>query len=79
VGLESCHRQWEGGIVGKKIILEFLTPGEDYLTALKAVFYYRQCLETTLVRDFVTFHFYFPFTHMTNGTFYTQADLGNQG
>ena len=58
------------------ISVSIYTPGDDYLTAVKAIFYYRQCLNTTLVRDFVTFHFYFPFAHMPNSTILTQPDLG---
>ena len=55
----------------------YIFSGDDYMTALKAVYYYRQCLNTSLVQDFVTFHFYFPFSHMPNSSVLTQAELVN--
>ena len=69
--LEPLLKRWQG-----PISVSIFAPGDDYVTAVKAVFYYRQCLETKLVEDYVTFHFYFPFAHITNSTFFTQADLG---
>jgi hypothetical protein len=69
--LEPLLKRWQG-----PISISIFAPGDDYLSALKAIFYYRQCLNTTLVRDFVTFHFYFPFAHMPNSDILTQSDLG---
>ena len=70
--LEPLLKRWQG-----PISVSIYTPGDDYMTALKAIYYYRDCLGTSLIKDFVTFHFYFPYAHMTNSTFLTQEDLGN--
>ncbi len=58
------------------IVINFVL-GYDYHAAVETVFYYRQCRGSNLIKDFVTFHFYFPFDHMPNTTILTQKDLSS--
>ncbi len=52
------------------ISISLYTPGSDYEDALKAVSYYRFCTpHSDLIRDYVTFHFYFPYKHRLKGNF----------
>jgi len=45
--------------------------------AVEMVFYFRQCRGSNLIKDFATFHFYFPYDHMPNSTILTQMDLSS--
>ena len=57
-------KRWQG-----PISVALYTPGSDYDDAMKAVSYYRSCVEESkMVRDYVTFHFYFPYKHRNEGT-----------
>jgi len=62
--------RWQG-----PISIALYTPGSDYEDALKAVAYYRQCVnESQMIRDYVTFHFYFPYKHLPKGTLLSSED-----
>jgi len=66
-------KRWQG-----PISIALYTPGSDYEDALKAVAYYRQCVnESQMVRDYVTFHFYFPYKHLPKGTLLSFEDAKN--
>ncbi len=54
-------------------MLDFFSPGDDYQRALKAAFYYRDCLDNKLIRKFVTFHFFFPNEHIPQEGILTQV------
>jgi hypothetical protein len=57
--LVPLAKRWQG-----PISVGIYTPGSDYEDALKAVFYYRQCVnESQMIQDLVSFHFYFPYKH----------------
>lgn len=68
--LEPLLKRWQG-----PISIAIYAPGEDYLPAVKAIMYYRDCLNTTVVKDYATFHFYFPYGHMPNTTILNQQSL----
>lgn len=70
--MEPLLKRWQA-----PMSVTIFTPGDDYLTAVKAIMYYRECLNTTLVKDLVSFHFYFPFAHMPNVSLFSQEDLAN--
>jgi len=56
-------KRWQG-----PVSVALYTPGSDYEDAVKAVSYYRFCMdESQMVRDYVTFHFYFPYKHRQKG------------
>lgn len=68
-------KRWQG-----PISISLYTPGSDYEDALKAVAYYRQCLDESdsqLVRELATFHFYFPYKHLPKGTMLSSKDAVN--
>ena len=57
--------------------LAVYTPGSDYRAALEAVHYWRQCSNTSLVADYVTFHFYFPTGHLPHHSFMSEEFSAN--
>ena len=69
-------KRWQG-----PISVALYTPGSDYDDAMKAVSYYRSCVEESkMVRDYVTFHFYFPYKHRNEGTILNWDDASkNKG
>lgn len=71
--LGTLVSRWQG-----PVSVSIYTPGSDYKLALEASFYYRQCVnESTLIQDYVTFHFYFPYQHRPKGRILSQRDLAN--
>jgi len=59
------------------VSLAVYTPGSDYRAALEAVHYWRQCSNTSLVADYVTFHFYFPTGHLPHHSFMSEEFSAN--
>jgi len=70
--LEPLLERWNG-----PVSVAVFTPGSDYQDALEAVHYYRQCTNTTLVLQYVTFHFYFPINHLPSHPFMSDEFSSN--
>lgn len=68
--LEPLLKRWQG-----PVSVSVFAPGDDYMSALQAILYYRECIGTSLVKDYATFHIYFPFAHMPNTSLFTQDEL----
>lgn len=68
--LEPLLTRWQG-----PVSVSIFAPGDDYLAAVQAILYYRDCSATTLVKDYATFHIFFPFAHMPNTSLFTQDEL----
>lgn len=50
-------------------------PGTDYLPSIKSIQYLRNCLsKSNLVRQFVTFHIYFSYEHMSDKVSHIPTD-----
>jgi len=61
--LEPLLKRWQG-----PVSVALYTPGSDYEDAIKAMSYYRYCVpEAELIRNYVTFHLYFPYKHRVKG------------
>lgn len=52
------------------------TPGEDFITMLEAIWHLRECSGTTLIKEYVTFHFYFHHQHAPEEV-YSPEKAGN--
>lgn len=70
--LEPLLERWGG-----PVSVAVFTPGSDYRDALEAVHYYRQCTNTSLVSQYVTFHFYFPTKHLPSHPFMSDEFSSN--
>lgn len=57
--LQPLLERWRG-----PVSLSIYAPGSDFKTAVEAILYFRQCQESDLVRNLVTFHLFFDFNHM---------------
>jgi len=57
--LEPLLKRWQG-----PLSLAVYAPGSDFQKAIDSILYYRECAESTLVKDFVTFHIFFDFFHI---------------
>ena len=52
--LEPLLERWQG-----PISVAVYAPGSDLEDTIDAILYFRDCSQTTLVRDFATFHIFF--------------------
>jgi len=57
--LEPLLQRWQG-----PLSIAVYAPGTDFQKALDSILYYRECAESDLVQDFVTFHVFFDFEHI---------------
>merc|ERR1719295_796482 len=57
--LEPLLKRWQG-----PLSIAVYAPGTDFQKAIDSILYYRECAETTTVRDFATFHIFFDFDHI---------------
>jgi len=57
--LEPLLERWRG-----PISVAVYAPGTDLEDSIDAILYFRDCSNTTLVRDLATFHIYFDLSHM---------------
>jgi len=71
--LEPLLHRWQG-----PLSLAVYAPGTDFETALETIFFYRDCTETSLVRDYVTFHIFFDFDHIPSKVPKWQSLTGRQ-
>ncbi len=68
--LGPLAKRWQG-----PISVAIYTPGTDYRDAVRAVTYYRQCVnESDIISRLVTFHFFFPYKHKPQGLEFLSAD-----
>eukprot|EP00096_Caligus_rogercresseyi_P015408 TRINITY_DN7848_c0_g1_i1.p1 TRINITY_DN7848_c0_g1~~TRINITY_DN7848_c0_g1_i1.p1 ORF type:complete len:448 (-),score=121.69 TRINITY_DN7848_c0_g1_i1:197-1540(-) len=52
-------RRWRG-----PVSLAIYAPGWDFFNSIKSIFYYRNCVNSTLVKEFLSFHLYFDIRHL---------------
>lgn len=66
-------KRWQG-----PISVAIYSPGSDFEMAINAVNYFSNCLpDSYLVRDFVTFHFFFEVKHSPEQQIYDENQLKN--
>merc|ERR1712243_127887 len=58
MGIAPLLTRWEG-----PISIAVYAPGYDLEDTMDSILYYRDCSNTSLVRDFATFHVFFDFIH----------------
>jgi len=71
--LEPLLQRWQG-----PLSIAVYAPGTDFQKAIDSILYYRECAESTLVKDFVTFHVFFDFDHTPEQIPHWQSLLGKQ-
>ena len=57
--LEPLLDRWQG-----PVSLALYTPGSDLSLTIETILYFRDCSNSTLVRDWVTFHVFFDLDHI---------------
>jgi len=57
--LEPLLARWNG-----PLSVAVFAPGSDLEDTIDTILYFRDCAKTNLVKDFATFHLFFPLTHM---------------
>ena len=57
--LEPLLERWQG-----PVSVALYSPGSDLNITVRAILYYRHCSNTTLVRDWASFHVFFDLEHI---------------
>ena len=57
--LEPLLERWQG-----PLSVAVYAPGSDLEDTIDTILYFRDCTNTSLVRDFTTFHLFFDMTHI---------------
>ena len=57
--LEPLLERWQG-----PVSVALYSPGSDLQHTIQAITYYRHCSNTSLVRDWATFHVFFDLDHI---------------
>ncbi|XP_040583046.1 beta-1,4-glucuronyltransferase 1 [Lepeophtheirus salmonis] len=52
-------KRWNG-----PVSMALYAPGWDFYSSLKSIYYYQNCVNSSLVKDFLTFHLFFDNNHL---------------